>query len=117
MLKACFIATGVTLGFIIVNPLTVSLYTLYIGEKMGLGCIGENGVIINCKTRKYLNNNAYYNIRFVRDMANAGSLPWLLLCGPFATPYSAFFALRSTINGIDYYLRYKSKVESGEFDK
>jgi hypothetical protein len=117
MLKAFAIASGATLGFITVNPLTVSLYTLYIGENLGLGCIGENGVIINCKTNKYLNHNAYYNIRFVCDMSKAGSLPWFLLYGPFDTPYSAYFALRSTINGIDYYFRYKSRVESGEFDK
>jgi hypothetical protein len=49
-------------------------------------------------------------------MSMAGALHKWLLFGPLATPYSAYFALRATINYIVYNLRYKSIVETGKFD-
>jgi hypothetical protein len=110
---------GIISTSIIINPLTVSLYTLNLGWNMGLSnpddTYGYIYNVYNLTTKKYLGREAY-KFGFVRDMSMAGALHKWLLFGPLATPYSAYFALRATINYIVYNLRYKSIVETGKFD-
>lgn len=100
---------------IIINPLTSSFYVMKVGNSMGLELLDEFGNIRNKKTQNLLNRNSI-NIKFIRDLSNAGSFPWLFF-HPLSMPYSFWYAITSTFNGINYLLYYKTRVESGEFDE
>ena len=100
---------------IIINPLTSSFYVIKIGSSIGLELLNEIGHIRNKKTQKLLNRNAT-NIKFIQDLSNAGAFPWRCF-HPLSMPYSFWYVITSTFNGINYIFYYKTRVENGEFDE
>jgi hypothetical protein len=108
----------IIIGFVfccVVNPMSVSIFVNEIGKSMGLKLLGESGIIYNMKTNNQLNDKAS-SIGFVRNLQNAGSLPWLMLGFPFSVPIAGVLVVKSSWNAIIYLLFYKIRVELGEFD-
>ncbi len=100
---------------IVINPFTTSLYVVKIGKSMGLEVLDEVGNIRNTKTQKNLNYDAK-NIKFIQNLSDAGAFPWFCF-HPLSLPYSFYYAITSSFNGINYFLYNKTSVENGEFDE
>ena len=81
---------------------------------MGLG-ISNDYKVINKKTNKILNYNAMKNIKFISNFLDSTVFPCYFY-HPLGIPFSIYYSIKSTYNGLYYYIYYKKKVENGYFD-
>ena len=92
-------------SFSLGTPLLLSLYIQQLGKCVGLISLGESGGILKNSERLVVDE---FSDKFIKDMEVCEVLPFFVLLGPWAIPFSVFFGVSASMNFLVYFVRHHS---------